>query len=50
MNYGRPFCERREMPTQFLLEHLKGRDLLGDLGVSEKIILKCILQKWDVKM
>jgi hypothetical protein len=33
------------MHTVFLLENLKGRDNLEDLGVDEKIILEWILGK-----
>jgi hypothetical protein len=35
----------REMNTKFLLESLKGKDHLRDLGVGSGIILKCILEK-----
>jgi hypothetical protein len=29
---------------------LKRRDYLGDLGVNERIILKCITENWVVKI
>jgi hypothetical protein len=29
---------------------MKERDYLGDLGVDERIILKCILKKWDLRI
>jgi len=32
------------------LEHLEGRDLLEDLGVAEKIILKWMLEKLGCKL
>jgi hypothetical protein len=32
------------------LGNLKGRDHLKDLGVDEKMILKCIVGKWDGKL
>jgi hypothetical protein len=33
------------MHTIFWLENLRGKDLLEDLDVDEKIILECILGK-----
>jgi hypothetical protein len=29
--------------------HFKGRDHLGDIGVNDRIILKWILQGWELK-
>jgi hypothetical protein len=34
----------------FWLESLKGRDILGDLGIDGKTILKWILGKYDRKL
>jgi hypothetical protein len=34
-----------EMTNVFWLENIKGRDHLGDLGVSDRIILKYIVEK-----
>jgi hypothetical protein len=36
--------------TQFWSENIKGRDLLGDLGVGGKIILKWILKVYGVRV
>jgi hypothetical protein len=35
------------MRTKFWSENVKGSDHMGDLGLDGKIILKCILKKWD---
>jgi hypothetical protein len=35
---------RGEMHTRFQLKNFKGRDYLGDLGVDERMILKCFLK------
>jgi hypothetical protein len=32
------------------LENLKGIDHMEDQGVDERIILECILRKWNVRM
>jgi hypothetical protein len=37
--------ERWEMHTKFLLENLKGRDHMEDLGIDRRIILEWILKK-----
>jgi hypothetical protein len=39
-----------EMHVQFQSGNLKGRDKLGDLSVGGRIILRCILEEWDVIM
>jgi hypothetical protein len=31
-------------------ENLKGRDLLGDVGVNLRIILKCTAKKWGLTL
>jgi len=41
---------RKEVHTRFWSENLKENDQLGDLGVDERIILKCILKKQDSRM
>jgi hypothetical protein len=38
------------MHTTVWLEMLRGKDLLGDLGVGERIILKHILGKLGVRI
>jgi len=40
--------ERGEAYTGFWWGNLRVRDYLGDPGVDEKIILRCIFRKWDV--
>jgi hypothetical protein len=41
-------CSKHEsVHRQFWLEHLKGRDMLGDLGVNGRMILKCI---WGLRV
>jgi len=37
------------MHTQFESENLKGRNLLEDLSIGERMVLKWILQKWCMK-
>jgi hypothetical protein len=37
------------MHTKFCSEDLKGRDILGDLGMVETAILKLLLRKYVVK-
>jgi hypothetical protein len=36
---------RREIHTKFSEENLKKGDHLADLGIDERVILKCILNK-----
>jgi hypothetical protein len=38
------------MHTKFLSENLKGRDPADYLGIDGKVILECILGKWDGKV
>jgi hypothetical protein len=38
------------MHIQFQWGNLKGRDKLGDLGVGGRIMLRCIIEEWDVIM
>jgi hypothetical protein len=38
------------MHTKFQKENLKGRDHLIELGVDGRVILKRILNKWDVRV
>jgi hypothetical protein len=39
---------RAEAYTGFWWGNLRERDHLEDLGVDERIILRCIVRKWDV--
>ena len=41
--------ETREVHTRFWWRDLRERDHLEDLGLDGRIILKCILKKWDGK-
>jgi hypothetical protein len=38
------------MHVQFQSRNLKERDKLGDLGIGGRIILRFILEEWDVIM
>jgi hypothetical protein len=37
----------REMHEKYLLEHLKGRSYLEDLGIDSSVTMKLILNKQD---
>jgi hypothetical protein len=39
-----------EVYTRFWWENLRERDHLEDPGVDERIILRWILRKWDVRI
>jgi hypothetical protein len=39
--------ETEEVYRGFCFGHLRERDDLEDLGIEEKIILKCIFKKWN---
>jgi len=41
---------RSEMRTKLVSESLNGRGHLWDLGLNGMIILKCILEEYDVGM
>jgi hypothetical protein len=36
--------------TKCRLDYYYGRDYFGKLGVNGRLILKCILEKWDIKV
>lgn len=42
--------KRLERHTEFWFQNLKERDLLGDLDIGWKIILKCILEKQNLRV
>jgi hypothetical protein len=41
---------KQEISTKYWFENLKGRDYLENFDIDHKIILKCILQKYGLKM
>jgi hypothetical protein len=41
---------RREAYTEFWSGYLRERDRLGDPGIDERIILRWIFRKWNVRI
>jgi hypothetical protein len=39
-----------ELRNAYKIETVKGRGHLGDLGIGGRLLLKWILEKWDMRM